>query len=489
MTRINLNIPAVRAQRQLARTNQDLQTSLQRLSSGLRINRGADDPAGLIVANRLRTEITAAEQAIRNSERAINVMATAEGALAEIEALLLDIRDLAIEAANSGAFSDEEIRANQLQIDSAIESVTRISNTTQFAGRKLIDGSLDFITSGVDPAVLDGVNVFRAKFADSNFINVDVGVLQSAQRAELQFRNSAITTGDVHLELAGPTGVVTLNLQSGATAQDIVAAVNNLTDASGVEAVLLNSAVPASGMVFRSVEFGSAAFVSVRTLQDADPPSGEFRDSLVDAQGNPVLRDQGQDVVALVNGTATQGQGLRAILNSTLLSLDLMLDPSFAQQTTGTTSFAITGGGALFQLGPQVDANQQEQVGIQSVAATRLGDPLVGFLSEIVTGGGKSLIAGEFRAASDIIDTALDQVSLLRGRLGALERNMLDTNIRQLQITFENLTASESVIRDTDFAVETTELTRAQIMQAAGTSVLAIANASNQAALSLLAAP
>jgi flagellin len=282
---------------------------------------------------------------------------------------------------------------------------------------------------------------------------------------------------------------VTLNLQSGATAQDIVAAVNNLTDASGVEAVLLNSAVPASGMVFRSVEFGSAAFVSVRTLQDADPPSGEFRDSLVDAQGNPVLRDQGQDVVALVNGTATQGQGLRAILNSTLLSLDLMLDPSFAQQTTGTTSFAITGGGALFQLGPQVDANQQEQVGIQSVAATRLGDPLVGFLSEIVTGGGKSLIAGEFRAASDIIDTALDQVSLLRGRLGALERNMLDTNIRQLQITFENLTASESVIRDTDFAVETTELTRAQIMQAAGTSVLAIANASNQAALSLLAAP
>jgi flagellin len=256
-----------------------------------------------------------------------------------------------------------------------------------------------------------------------------------------------------------------------------------------VEAVLLNSAVPASGMAFRSVEFGSAAFVSVRTLQDADPPSGEFRDSLVDAQGNPVLRDQGQDVVALVNGTATQGQGLRAILNSTLLSLDLMLDPSFAQQTTGTTSFAITGGGALFQLGPQVDANQQEQIGIQSVAATRLGDPLVGFLSEIVTGGGKSLIAGEFRAASDIIDTALDQVSLLRGRLGALERNMLDTNIRQLQITFENLTASESVIRDTDFAVETTELTRAQIMQAAGTSVLAIANASNQAALSLLAAP
>jgi len=134
--------------------------------------------------------------------------------------------------------------------------------------------------------------------------------------------------------------------------------------------------------------------------------------------------------------------------------------------------------------------NQQEQIGIQSVTATRLGNPLIGYLTEIVTGGSKSLVSGDAvtaaTQASDIIDEALDQISVLRGRLGALERNMLDTNIRQLQITFENLTASESVIRDTDFAVETTELTRAQILQAAGTSVLAIANSINQNVLALL---
>ena len=92
----------------------------------------------------------------------------------------------------------------------------------------------------------------------------------------------------------------------------------------------------------------------------------------------------------------------------------------------------------MFQLGPQVDPNQQEQIGIQSVTASRLGDSLTGFLSEIVTGGSKSLVNGAFRQASDIIDLGLDQISVLRGRLGALERNMLDTNIRQLQITFEN---------------------------------------------------
>jgi flagellin len=486
MTRINLNIPAVQAQRQLAVTNRSLQQSLQRLSSGLRINRGADDPAGLIVSTRLRTEITAAGQAIRNSERAINVLATAEGALAEIQALLLDVRDLTIEAANSGAFSDDEIRANQLQIDSAVESITRIANTTNFAGRKLIDGSLDFITSAVDANALNVVNVFRAKFAKSDFVNVDVSVLQSAEQGMLFFNASTVTTGDVTLELAGPQGVVTLTLSSGSTAADIVTAVNNQTDANGVEAVLTNSANPSSGMVFRSVEYGTDSFVSVNIIQDEDPPVGQFRDSLADASGASVLRDEGQDVVALINGTETLGEGLKAILNTTLLTMDLTLDPTFAQQTTSATTFSITGGGSLFQLGPQVDANQQEQIGIQSVSATRLGNPLIGFLAEIVTGGDKSLVNGEFRAASDIIDESLDQISVLRGRLGALERNMLDTNIRQLQITFENLTAAESVIRDTDFAVETTELTRAQIMQAAGTSILAIANSSNQSALSLL---
>ena len=486
MTRINLNIPAVQAQRQLAVTNRQLQQSLQRLSSGLRINRGADDPAGLIVSTRLRTEITAAQQAIRNSERAINVLATGEGALAEIQQLLLDVRSLTIEAANSGAFSDAEIRANQLQIDSAVESISRIANTTNFAGRKLINGSLDFITSGVKGGALDVVNVFRAKFGSNTSIGVTVSVLQSAEQAQLRFINSSITTGAVTLELAGTEGVVTLTLSSGQTASSIVAAVNNLTDATGVEAALISAANPSSGMVLRSVGYGTDEFVSVNVINDSATP-GEFTDFLRDLDNNAgVLRDVGQDVEALINGTRTLGEGLKAILNTTLLTMDLTFDPTFAQQTTSGTTFEIVGGGALFQLGPQVDPNQQEQIGIQSVTATRLGNSLTGFLSEIVTGGTKSLVNGAFREASDIIDLGLDQISFLRGRLGAIERNMLDTNIRQLQITFENLTASESVIRDTDFAVETTELTRAQILQAAGTSVLAIANAVNQNVLSLL---
>lgn len=131
MTRINTNVPALTALSQLRRSGNSLQTTLQRLSSGLRINRGADDPAGLIVSENLRSEIAGIRQAIANSQRASNIVATSEGALNEVAALLNDIQDLIIEAANTGGVSAEEIRANQLQIDSAIESITRIANSTR----------------------------------------------------------------------------------------------------------------------------------------------------------------------------------------------------------------------------------------------------------------------------------------------------------------------------------------------------------------------
>ena len=154
MARINTNVPAIVAQRTLRQTQRDLQISLERLSSGLRINRGADDPAGLINSETLRAEISGVGKAISNSQRAINIIATTEGALNEVAALLVDIQGLIVETANDAALSDEEKKANQLQIDSAIESITRIANTTTFAGRKLLNGSLDYITSGVDQNAL-----------------------------------------------------------------------------------------------------------------------------------------------------------------------------------------------------------------------------------------------------------------------------------------------------------------------------------------------
>src|SRR3954454_5304534 len=180
MARINTNVAALTAQRGLAKSQQTLNGTLQRLSSGLRINRGAVYPAGLIASEALRSEITGIHQAIDNSSRTSNVISTAEGSLNKDASLLLNIKSLVVQAANSGAQSPEEIQANQLQVDSAVQSITRISNTTTFAGLHLINGSLDYVTSGVNTAQLKSVAVNQSNFGTHSTIPVQVDVLTSA---------------------------------------------------------------------------------------------------------------------------------------------------------------------------------------------------------------------------------------------------------------------------------------------------------------------
>src|SRR5690606_24220959 len=165
--------------------------------------------------------------------------------------------------------------------------------------------------------------------------------------------------------------------------------------------------------------------------------------------------------------------------------LSLTLRETFG---VGSTNFAITGGGALFQLGPDVSTNQQVNIGIQSVASTKLGNVNIGFLSQVMEGEQFEAMGtpSQLNRASEIINVSIRQVAVLRGRLGAFERNTLQTNINSMTITMENLTASESAIRDTDFAAETSRLTRNQILVNAGTSVPALTNQTAQSVLGLL---
>jgi flagellin len=474
MARINTNVASLTAQRGLQKSQKALGETLQRLSTGLRINRGADDPAGLIASESLRSEISGINQAIDNSSRASNVIATAEGSLQEVASLLLNIKSLVVQAANSGALSPDEVRANQIQVDSAVESITRISDTTTFAGLHLINGSLDYITSGVDTNAINALHIAQANFGTNANIPVQINVITSAQTAELEFRASSVTS-TVTLEVTGNDGTTALTFVSGTQASAIAYAVNRITDSTGVEAALLNPANAASGIVFKSHGYGSRQFVSVQAQ------TGSF--TATDNQGNTRQRVVGRDAVATVNGALTVGDGLALKANTTGLDVELNIDPNFGQ---GQTAFAITGGGALFQLGAQVVSNQQVNVGIQSVAASKLGDNDIGFLNSIVTGGSASLVSGNDRQASLIIERAIRQVAILRGRLGAFEKNTLQTNVNSLGVALENVTSAESSIRDADFAAETAALTRSQVLTQAGTSVLATANSTPQSVLSLL---
>ena len=182
MTRINTNIASMNATTLLNRNNVDLSTRLQRLSSGSAHQHGqADDPAGLIASENLRSEMRGLDQAIDNSTRASNVIATAEGALNEISSLLIDIKGLLVQTANTGALSTEEIDANQLQVDSAISSIERIANATEFQGMKLLNGSKSYDTSGVASSAITDYRINSAKLIDGAAMTVDVAVTTSAQ--------------------------------------------------------------------------------------------------------------------------------------------------------------------------------------------------------------------------------------------------------------------------------------------------------------------
>lgn len=507
MARINSNIPSLIARSNLGRANSELQVHLQRLSTGLQINRGADNPAGLIISERLRSEVSGLNQAVDNSDRASSVIATAEGGLSEVSDLLSSIKGLVVEAANTGAISDEERKANQLQIDSAIESITRISNSVSFGGLKLLNGSLDYVLSGLQGTDVNKAIIHGANFAGQSNIQVNVNVINSAQTASLFLSASTGTfLSSVSMEVAGPLGVQTLQILSGQSVASIAAAINDFRQATGISAALINPADATSGLRFDSIEFGSSQFVSVRRLNE--PPGGgffqtyavnsnanrgtvSFSDSTFFASLTSANRDEGRDVSAIVNGNVATGDGLRLSLeNQTSLSLELSLTETFGTTNASTSTFYITGGGALYQLGGDINTSQQTNIGIQSVAASRLGGTLIGsnlsFLASLRSGGAHDLKSGQFENASKVLSTAIDEVAVIRGRLGAFERNTLQTNVRSLQAAIENLTASESQIRDADFAAETSKLTRAQILSSASTSVLTLANQQSQQVLQLL---
>lgn len=524
MSRINSNIPSLIARANLERTNRELGVRLERLSTGLQINRGADDPAGLIISERLRSNIEGINQGIKNADRASSVIATTEASLAEINDLLNSIKALTVEAANTGANSDEERRANQLQIDSAIDSITRISNTASFGGLRLLDGSLDYVLSGISGSAISKAQILSARFdANSTDIQVDVEVLTSAQVGALYMRadysgSNATMTGRLlsatQLQVAGPRGVEVISLPISASLDTLISNVNQLTSTTGVTAERLNASDINSGVVFKSEDYGSSAFVSVERLRQPNDPSenyfhtyefasnGEWPGTssfswstfLSDGTLTESNRDEGQNVSALVNGMLGNGDGLKLAVNSSSLGMDLLLNEDMATRPGESTTFYITGGGAMYQLGPEVTALQQANIGIQSVAAARLGGTLLSdgmfFLSSLRSGQTHSISSSnnrnDFTGASKILETAIDETSILRGRLGAFERNVLNPNVRSLQAAFENLSASESQIRDADFAFETSQLTRAQILASSGTTVLGLANQQSQQILQLL---
>lgn len=476
MTRVNTNLPALWAAEYLNRNSEALSRSLERLSSGSRINRSADDPAGWVVAELLRSEGRGLRQAIENSQRTANVLGTAEAALNEVSAILITMRELVTSGTQEGVLTDEEIDAIQLQLDSSIETINRIADTTSFGGEHLLNGSYAYVTASVDPSDMAQLDIYRAAVGASG-LTVSVSVASAAERAVLYYSGVGVST-DQDIRITGSDGTAVVSLAAGTSNSAVVEGVNSFSDRTGVRAVLL-----AGGSVaFESMSMGSQEFVSV---EDVD---GTADFVVADAGGTPTSRDYGKDLVADINGERAYGRGTRLILNTTFLDMELTLteglNSSIALGVESGTEFAITGGGAVFQIGPGNGVGDQVRVGLPDVSAGNLGGAS-GSVSELM-GGEVGSLRSDPQRAMRIIEEAILDVASIRGRLGALESNVVQANVDSLSIAAENVASAESVIRDTDFARETAEMVRRQILVSAGVSILASANAIPEAVLALL---
>ncbi|MEQ9455667.1 MAG: flagellin [Phycisphaeraceae bacterium] len=500
MSRINTNVNSLLAQRVLNQNNNSLNNSLERLSTGLRINRGADDPAGLIASENLRSEKAAITAAIGNAERADQVVNIAEGGLQEINALLLEVQGLVGSSANDAGLSREEREANQLQVDSILQTIDRIASATSFQGTKLLNGTFDFTVSGQASQVLD-FQVNAAKLAFEEQRDVQVLVTNSAQRAGLFLSlggtNLALSAPDAQFrfEVAGALGSREFTFGQSATTSTIATQINTFRAVTGVSAV-----ASGNGIYFKSQEFGSDEFVSIDVADDAGQAGGvaQFNSNaelaiiapgfitLASAETSNAVRDAGQDVGAIINGVQATSDGRVARINTDFLDVEIELSIDGTQNVGSIDAFTITGGGAKFNLGPNVDILNQVSVGIQNVAARNLGSITNGFLDELGSSRAANLVDGDLGKGQKIVNNAIGQISSLRGRLGAFQKNIVGATIRSLGVALENTSAAESAIRDTDFAAETAELTRSQILVQASTQSLGIANSQPQSVLSLL---
>ncbi|MGC3967101.1 MAG: flagellin [Pirellulales bacterium] len=255
MTRINTNLSSLTAQHSLKRSNASLETSLSRLSTGLHINTGKDDPAGLIASEQLRSEISSIGQSIKNSERAGNIIATADAALGEVSSLLNDVRSLVQSSANKGTVSTSEVAANQVQVDNALDAITRIAQTTVFAGQKLLNGTKSFSVSGSlgsfqSPTDIK-VNSFDPALHTASTANdVSLNVTQEATKKSVSFKGTDFNTGASNSLLDLSVGTSTR------TSSTVITNDFSLANATSS----LNSLSTGSTRYQRVIEMGSGGF-------------------------------------------------------------------------------------------------------------------------------------------------------------------------------------------------------------------------------------
>jgi len=479
MSRINTNISSLIAVNASNQNQASLQQSLQRLATGSRINSAADDPSGLIASQGLKAEQAGTQAAINNAQQANNIISTADGALGEVSNLLTSLQSLISGSANTAGLSQDELNANQLQVDSILSTVNRISNSTTFDGTQLLNGNFGYTTSGLaTTSAFTSFSINAANVAGGTTA-VTVKVITSAQTAQLNFLGSSTGLANAAtVNVTGSLGTVQLSFGSATKSSAIVASINQYSGTTGVTATLSSDS---KSVKLLSSGYGSSQFVSVTSSASSFTTDN--------TTGNASNSSYGRNAQLTVNGVAATSNGLQVNVVSGSLDANFTLNSAINSNGKSKT-FGITGGGATFSLGAQVNATNTATIGIGSVNTASIGQIVSSgksySLADLGSGKAGALNTGNTTLAQSIVTQAISDVSNLRGRLGAFQTNVLSSTINSLNVALVNVESSNSAIADTDFASETANLTRAQILSQASTSVLSQANQAPSGVLKLL---
>ena len=477
--RVNNNIAAMNALRNVNQTGSEFGRAINRLSTGLRISSAADDPAGLIISENFRAQISSLEQAVRNNQDAVNFAKTAEGALDEVNRLLRDARSLAVASGNSATLSSEQLQANQSQLNSIVSSITRISTSTAFGTKKLLDGSAGVVGAVTNGANFAGISLsgqFNGSALTTNAA-ITVSVTTAADKAAVASQTFAFGTTTVSAGSFTVNGT-TFTTAATDTVDDVVNRINAATAQTGVVA----NYTTGGAVTLTQTNFGAGHRID---LSDANAvllaAAGSASDTGTDAVADVIIDTNGTTAGGLVTVTFTGGRYGQSALKLTDNDGNSITLTGAGNAVASSLAGQISVGSASFQIG--ANAGQQISLSLGNFAASQLGSSVVSGRNlgniDITTTSGAS-------EAMSVIDAAIAEVSKSRGALGSFQRNAVESNIRALGIAKENLSATESSIRDADVAQEMTTFTKLQILQQSGLAVLAQANSAPQAVLSLL---
>ncbi len=473
--RINTNLNSINSLRNLSMTNVEQSKSMNRLSTGLRIQDSSDDPAGLIFSESFRAQISGTEQAIRNNQDALNFAKTAEGALDEISRLMREGRTLAVAAGNNATLTSDQKAAYQTQMNNLLASLDRVANTTQFGKVKLLDGS-----SGVNSVVVNATNFKQislgGKIGTQSITQdgaVTVNVTTAAAKAVHQGTNTVAAASLAAYESTAVGAAesfsingTTFDIGPSETWGQVVQKINAASGTTGVVAEADYSGGNGS-VVLRSTKYGTNAKIN---LVDATGVINAASGSTSVIGTNAVAQ---VTVGSLTPVTFTAG----AVGNDGLTLTDENGNRVMLTEAGNVTGSVTAGqaqvGSSTFQVG--ANAGQIESLSIGSFTTQTLGLTSM----DVTTASGVEQALNKF-------DSALDDLNRRRGNIGSFMRNVLESNVRSLGISKENLSATESAVRDLDFADEMTKMTKYQVLSQSGMAMLAQANQAPQQVLSLL---